>query len=81
MLVVFLPPCFQASSFEKSNENIFQIEADLVSEDLPLDAPVERYCFNDTLFCNTAYHLTQSGREIRTRYVIEDIKKQLKTSL
>lgn len=81
VLVVFLPPCFQVSSFDKSDENIFQIEADLISEDLPLDAPVERYCFHDTLFWNTAYHLTQSGREIRTGYVIEDIKKQLKMSL
>lgn len=79
--VVFLPPCFQESSFNRSNDNITLIEKDLISEDLPFNAPVKRYCFNDTLFWNTAYHLTQAGREIRTVYVIEDLKKQLKNDL
>lgn len=79
--VIFLPPCFQESSYEKSNENILQIETDLIFEDFPFYVPAERYCFNDTLFWNTAYHLTKAGREVRTGYVIEDLKKQLKTSL
>lgn len=79
--VIFLPPCFQESSFEKSHENINQIQTDLITNDLPFNAPAERYSFNDTLFWNTAYHLTGTGRDIRTGYVIEDLKKQLKSSL
>lgn len=78
--IIFLPPCLQESSFKKSYKNIIQIKDDLVSINLPFNAPVERYCFNDTLFWNTAYHLTKTGREIRTGYVIEDLKKQLKTN-
>ena len=40
---------------------------------VPFEVSPSRYAFNDTLFWNTAYHLSAEGRKLRTDLVIADL--------
>lgn len=76
--VIFLPPCYNRICYNMSKENIDAVAVGLQKEGRAFDALPERYCLNDTLFWNTAYHLSKEGRSLRTQLVIEDIVDAMK---
>ncbi|MCX6158541.1 MAG: hypothetical protein NTY74_11245 [Ignavibacteriae bacterium] len=71
-------PGFQARSFENSKEQILKVEEELRKSDFKLLGNPSRYIFSDSLLFNTPYHLTKEGADIRTNYLIEDIKRENK---
>jgi hypothetical protein len=75
--VILLPPSYQQSSFENQREVISIIEKRLQSEGIPYFAPPERYRMADSLFFDTPYHLNKKGVDLRTTYVIEDLRRAI----
>ncbi len=73
--VILLPPPYAETSFLLSKEYIDIIRLELDKNRLPFITAPERYCMNDSLFWNSAYHLGAKGRKIRTERVIEDLRK------
>jgi len=47
----------------------------LVLNKLCSEYDTERYCFDDDMFFDTAYHCTKQGVDKRTQLVIEDLEK------
>lgn len=68
-------PCFSESSFNKSLNQINNIENKLKELQIDILGTPKRYKFNDSLIFDTAYHLTYDGVKLRTELLIEDIKK------
>lgn len=75
--VVFLPPSLMKREFNKYRLQIDTISSMMAGIGLPYQASPERYALPDSLFYDTPYHLTKEGTEIRTRMMIEDIRKAL----
>lgn len=73
--VILLPPPYAETSFLLSKKYIDIIRLELDNSQLPFIVAPERYCMNDSLFWNSAYHLGAEGRKIRTEQVIEDLRR------
>lgn len=73
--VILLPPPYAETSFLLSKAYIDIIRLELDKNQLPFIVAPERYCMNDSLFWNSAYHLGAEGRKIRTEQVIEDLRR------
>ena len=71
--VILLPPSYALTSFEMSKSYIDEIASALDGYLVPFEVSPSRYAFNDTLFWNTAYHLSAEGRALRTDLVIADL--------
>ncbi len=76
--IVFLPPTFIESSYRKNSCQIDSIVQQLKNNGIPYQAPPIRYCFPDSLYFDTPYHMTQSGANKRTEVLIEDLKRILR---
>ncbi|GGD49078.1 hypothetical protein GCM10011514_11560 [Emticicia aquatilis] len=76
LLVSF--PCYQASSFKNSINQIKKIEDELNHSKLNIIGTAKRYMMPDSMMFNTPYHLTKSGVEFRTALLIEDLKSRAK---
>ena len=73
--VILLPPPYAQTSFERSAPYIEEIATRLATDSVAFDAAPSRYCLADTLFWNTAYHLSAVGRKMRTEMVIADLER------
>ncbi len=73
--LILLPPPYAETSFLLSREYIDIIRLELDKNQMPFIVAPERYCMNDSLFWNSAYHLGAEGRKIRTERVIEDLRQ------
>jgi hypothetical protein len=74
--VFFIYPNLSETKFNKSKDAINKLSVDL-SNNLEieiLNKPSD-FVFSDSLFFDTVYHLNKKGREIRTKRLIEIIKK------
>jgi hypothetical protein len=74
--VFFIYPNFPLSEFDKNIDVINKLSRDL-SDNLKFDIlnnPSD-LVFPDSLFFDTVYHLTKTGREARTKRLIEIIKR------
>ena len=71
--VIILPPSYALTSFEMSKSYVDEIVSALEGYSVPFEVSPSRYAFNDTLFWNTAYHLSAEGRKVRTDLVIADL--------
>jgi hypothetical protein len=70
-------PGYQDLSFSNATIQIHEIEKILKKNGYnPISNP-ERYSIPDSLVFNTPYHLTKGGVDLRTAYLIEDLKKAL----
>jgi hypothetical protein len=77
--IVISYPSYQQSSFKNSAHFISKIDKELREKTgAKVISLPERYAFNDSLFYNTYYHLDAQGRELRTDYLLEDLKKAIK---
>lgn len=75
--VLFIPPCYAETCYNMSEVNIDETVTKLQEEGRAFDVSPKRYCLADTLFWNTAYHLSAEGRDVRTDLIIADIRKAL----
>jgi len=74
--VFFIYPNYPVSEFKKNQEVIEKLSKDL-SDNLKieiLNSPYD-FVFPDSLFFDTVYHLNKIGRKLRTKKLIEIIKK------
>ncbi len=71
--VILLPPSYALTSFNMSKSYIDEIASTLEIDSVPFVVSPARYALNDTLFWNTAYHLSAEGRRLRTDLVIADL--------
>ena len=69
-------PCFQAASFENSLTQIRKVEIELKKKGFSILGTPEQYKMPDDLMFNTPYHLNKGGLDLRTRLLIDDLKKQ-----
>lgn len=73
------PPYPKTEYFGKNKERVDALDLKL-RKNLPnivfLDKPTN-YIFEDSLFYDTIYHLNKTGREVRTKMLIEKISKHL----
>lgn len=65
---------FQKSSYLVDTSNVDSTQELLKEYSIEVISKVKDYVFEDSLFFNTAYHLNQEGRKIRTERLLIDIK-------
>lgn len=75
--MIYLPPTLMERNYRDQETQIDSLSAFMTASGIPYMAPTNRYMFPDTLYCNTPYHMTQEGADIRTQRLIEDIRKIL----
>jgi len=71
-------PCINSSSYKLSRKQIKLVEQELIKRKYLLLGSPERYSFPDEYYFNTHYHLNKNGVDIRTKFLIQDLKKYLK---
>lgn len=79
LMVTF--PCCQQSSLDAIEENVKIVDRELQEADLIVLGDSKRYGFPDSLMFDTPWHLTKEGVDLRTNYLIEDIRGKLKTKI
>lgn len=67
-------PCYNMSSYRISEQKVLTVEKRLQEMKSKLIGNSSRYCFPDSLFFNTSYHLNKKGIELRTQLLVEDLK-------
>ena len=76
--VVFLPPGLEAKSYD-INTNIIEAQKKmLLQQGFSDHYDTLRYRFDNALFYDTLYHMTEEGIEKRTTLIIEDLRQILK---
>ena len=71
-------PCFQKTSYNHCAKQINEIEKKLKQSQINILGSPDKYCFDDSLTFNKPYHLTKSGLDRRTQFLIEDLKVAMK---
>ena len=72
-------PSFSKSSYLKAEKQIEKVSKVFEKSKIPILGSTVRYCFNDSLFFDTRYHLNYNGQVLRTQYLIQDLKSRLTT--
>jgi hypothetical protein len=67
-------PAFQETSFNRSVDAIKIVEAEYIENNFLILGNAERYRMPDSLMFDTPYHCNKKGVDLRTRYIIEDLK-------
>lgn len=75
--LVFLPPPLMKSNFKSCVKQIDSLAFCLKENGVPWQSPPSEYSFEDSLFFDTPYHMTQEGANIRTKAIIEDLHRLL----
>ncbi len=75
--LVFLPPTFMKSNFNKLSRQIDSLANSLGKNGIPWQSPPSRYSFPDSLYFDTPYHMTSNGAIKRTEVLIEDLHRIL----
>lgn len=76
--LLFLPPTLIRSNYVKDSAQIEELTACLKQNGIPLQSEPLKYSFPDSLYYDTPYHLTSVGADIRTKVMIEDMRRLLK---
>ncbi|RYE29713.1 MAG: hypothetical protein EOP42_13770 [Sphingobacteriaceae bacterium] len=71
-------PGYQASSFKINQVQIKQIQQKLTDNHFDIISTPEEYIIPDSLIFDTPYHLTKKGVDLRTKLLINDLKKVIK---
>ena len=71
-------PAFQKTSYKNCKQQIIEIEKNIIKYNIKSLGTAERYVFDDSLMFNKPYHLTKKGLDLRTQFLIEDLKVALK---
>lgn len=67
-------PSFSQSSYLKAKKQIEEVSKAFEKSKIPILGSTNRYCFNDSLFFDSRYHLGYNGQMLRTQYLIQDLK-------
>lgn len=70
-------PAYQQTSYNNNKKAIAELNDIFLKEKLPVCNTPERYVFPDSLFYDTYYHLNKKGREIRSIFVLQDLKDRV----
>ncbi len=70
---VLIYPVYQESSFKKNKKRIHELHTQLVNTGISLPVLPQRYCFPDSLFFNTPYHLNGKGVLKRSDMLLQDL--------
>ena len=73
--LVFIPPTFMRSNFKSCAKQIDSLTNCLKKNGIPWYSSPSKYSFDDSLYYDTPYHMTQSGAAIRTELLIEDLRE------
>lgn len=77
---VLMPPAFSQNSYHSIESIVDRIHQQLRRQGTPFAVEGSRYCFADSLFYDTGYHLTSDAAELRTLMMIHDIDSILAAS-
>lgn len=77
---ILLPPAIDSTSFSNQRGIIEKIAQRLTRQSLSSGISPARYAFPDYLFFNSYYHLNRKGVDLRTKLVLEDIRRVLPLS-
>lgn len=72
--VLLLPPAYRETAFHTNETRIDEIWGRVNDSGLPMISSPEKYCFPDSCFFDTDYHLTEQGVDRRTERMISDIQ-------
>ena len=75
--LVFLPPTFMMSNFKSCADQIDSLAYCLKTNGVPWQSSASYYSFEDSLYFDPPYHMTQEGADIRTKAIIEDLHRLL----
>lgn len=75
--LVFLPPPLMKSNFKSCVKQIDSLAYCLESNGVPWQSAPSNHSFEDSLYFDTPYHMTQEGANVRTKVVIEDLHRIL----
>ncbi|MFR9671122.1 MAG: hypothetical protein SNH16_07520, partial [Rikenellaceae bacterium] len=73
-----IPQLHLQVEFRKNEDAINLVDIALKDADIPFYSSPQKYCFDDSLFYDSPYHLNDKGIPIRTRYIIDDIRHLIK---
>jgi hypothetical protein len=71
-------PTIDATSYNIWMSYIHKIEKMILAYNLPVLGTPRDYLLNDSLFYDSAYHLTKDGADIRTKLLIKDLQIVIK---
>jgi hypothetical protein len=72
--LILLPSVYQESSFRNNQCIINAIDTQLSQNGLAYLVAPSRYMFSDNLFYDTYYHLNKQGVDLRTTFMIDDLR-------
>ena len=73
--LVYLPPALIETNYLDQKAQIDSLDKFMTENHIPFQARPERFVFNDSLFFDTPYHMTSQGASLRTRVMIEELKR------
>ena len=73
-------PSYSETSFLQSIGAVKKVEREYIKNDLLILGNAERYRIPDSLMFNTPYHCNKKGVDLRTSYLIEDLKYSFKNN-
>ena len=76
-LLIF-PPVIDETSFNNKIDIITKIAKELKNNDIAFECEPRSFCYNDSLFFNSYYHLNKIGVDKRTQQLLKDLE-QLKS--
>ena len=71
-LLIF-PPVIDQTSFNAQKRIITKIAEELKNNDIAFATKTENYCYSDSFFFNSYYHLNKTGVDKRTEQLINDL--------
>lgn len=78
--VILMPPAIDETSYQLLSHIIDTINQKLAHQGTPFAVPSSRYCWPDSLFYDTGYHLTAEAAERHTLMLLHDIDSILLAS-
>jgi hypothetical protein len=72
------PPVIDETSFNNKMDIITKIAKELKNNDIAFECEPRSFCYNDSLFFNSYYHLNKIGVDKRTQQLLKDLE-QLKS--
>jgi len=73
-LLIF-PPVIDQTSFNNKIDIITKIAKELKNNDIAFECKPSSFCYNDSLFFNSYYHLNKIGVDKRTQQLLKDLDR------
>lgn len=80
VVILYLPPTLIKKVYDDQILQIDSLVDFMANNEIPFYSNPSRYSFPDSMYYDTPYHMTTDGTVVRTKVLIEDIRKQLNTN-